>query len=419
MGLSFDGRRLARILRCAGPDARGGEAVIYDERGVQRYLRLDDVGAAHDVAWDGDDLAVVSSWDNAVRWFAPDGRMLREVRYPGPIDKWHINCVTCRDGVWYATMFGPVGPFAGARSSRNRAGVLVCLATGEVIVGDLTAPHTPRWLDGLWLVCDSGKGDLLAVEEGSGRVVRRAACGDWTRGLAWDEAFVYVGISTRRAAHDSFEHASILVLDRTTWKEVDRVTVAAQEIYDVVFVTGDLVRGLKRGFDVNTVRTGEFRQYRILSELGVQQPRTLWPSGEPLPWSDFRCTLECTVPASLSGGTVAELAVRLTNRSQSFFTSAPPAPVYVSYKWLDPGTGAYVTDTRAYRSPLPRTLFPGESIDMTVRIVVPDANRAALLRITALQEGIAWFDDQDAASGAEFPVEILPADAVGSTPIVR
>src|ERR1700687_3386432 len=56
MGLAFDGRRLARILRCTADDANVGEVAVYDERGVQRSLRLDGTASIHDVAWDDEDL---------------------------------------------------------------------------------------------------------------------------------------------------------------------------------------------------------------------------------------------------------------------------------------------------------------------------------------------------------------------------
>ena len=421
MGLAVDGARLARILRCRGQYGPGTEVAIYDERGVQRYLRLDDAGSVHDVAWDGENIVVVSTWHNAVRWFGPDGRMVHEIAYAGPSDAWHVNCLTRRDGVWYATMFGPVGPFGGSSPRRKGAGRIVRLPGGETVVGGLTAPHTPRWLDGLWLVCDSAGHELLAVEEGSGRVVRRVACGDFTRGLTWDERFLYVGTSRGRAGQDSSDYAGIVVIDRATWTQVERISVPAQAIYDLVFISPELHAGLRRGFDTNPLRTWEFRQHRIISELGVEQPRSLWPSGDPLPWPDFRCTIACAIPAECEAGALLEIPLRLTNRSRSFFTSVPPAPIYVSYKWLDPRTGAFLSDGRAYRSPLPRTIFPGESVDLTARVVVPEAAGTATLRMTAIQEGISWFDDQDADSALEFTVEITPGETAWQTaaPAVR
>jgi hypothetical protein len=421
LGLAYDGTRLARILRCRGQYGPGTEVAVYDRCGVQRYNRLDGVASVHDVAWDGDDLVVVSTWHNAVRWFGPDGRMLREVVFDGPPDSRHLNCLTRRDGEWYATMFGPVGPFGGSSPKRAGAGRIVRLTTGETVVGGLTAPHTPRWLDGLWLVCDSAGHELLAIDEASGRVVRRVACGDFTRGLAADETFFYVGTSRGRPDQATRECAGIVVIDRSTWTQVERISVPAQAIYDLVFISPQLHDGLRRGFDVNPLRTLEFRQHRIISELGVQQPRSLWPSGDPLPWDDFHCTVTCTVPPECAAGALLEVPLRLTNCSRSFFTSVPPAPIYVSYKWLDPQTGTFLSEARAYRTPLPRTVFPGESVDLTARVVAPETTGTATLRMTAIQEGVSWFDDQDSSSGLDFSVEITPAQNAWQTaaPMVR
>lgn len=419
MGLASDGRRLARILRCVPQDALLTEVVIYDERGALQYLRIDDAAATHDVHWDGDMLVIVSPWHNAVRWFSRAGDLVREVRYPGPIDSWHLNCVTQRDGAWYATMFGDTGSARGWNTpERSLSGRLVELETGRVIAGGLSSPHSPRWIDGSWVVCNSDKRELIALDDRSGRIVRRVALGGWTRGIAYDGDFVYVGACTRRAVHEKDDRAQIVVVDRRTWNVVDAVDIPAQEIYDILFLPQPVLAGVQRGFDVNPMRTSEFRQQRAITELGVEAPRTLWPTGEPLPWDDFRCSLECSVPDRCNAGDLLPVPLRVTNRSNSFFTSSPPSPVYASYKWLDPRTGAYLTDVRAHRSPLPRTLFPGETLDMTMLVVVPPRPGASLLRITLMQEGVSWFDDQDPHNGTEFLVDLVHAERAASrTPI--
>jgi hypothetical protein len=409
MGLAFDGRRLARALRCLPLEARLGEIVIYDARGVQRYARLDAAAAVHDIVWDGDDLVVVSPWHNAVQWFSPSGDVVREVRYPGPADAWHVNCVARRDGVWYATMFGDFGSARGwAAGARDRSGRIVNLTSGETVVDGLTTPHSLRWVDDMWLVCNSERNELLAIDAG-GRIVQRVACEHWTRGFAHDDDFFYVGGCQRRETQEIVGDAQIIVIDRRTWKPVDRIAVQAHEIYELTFVPPALLAGLRRGFDVNPLRTSEFVQYRVLSELGVDQPRHLWPSGDPLPWSDFRCRLSCAPPSPCTAGDLLELPLRVENRSASFFTSAAPAPVFASYKWLDPATGAYLADGRALRTKLPRTVFPGEAVDMTAFVIVPKHIGAAQLRMTLIQEGVSWFDDQDPANAIAFAVEIAPA----------
>ena len=407
-GLAFDGRRLARNLRCGTYDTPGAEIVVYDERGVRRYLRLDEATFVHDVAWDGENLVVTSTWHNAVRWFSPGGDLVHEARLAGPQDAWHLKCVTRRDGIWYATVFEPAGPLASTSPPREGSGKIVELETGKTVVAGLTAPHAPRWLDGLWVVCNAMRGILLAVDEASGRVVRQVACGDRARGVAFDDAFLYVGTSRRGIATASEVQSEIVVVDRATWEVVERIAVPAREIYDVTFVSPALLGGLRRGFDVNPSRAAELRQHRIMTELGVEQPRSLWPTGDPLPWDDFRCSITAAMPPVCTAGTLLDVPVRVTNRSRSFFTSAPPVPVYVSYKWLDAANGTLLTEARAYRSPLPRTVFPGESVDMTARVVLPDAGGTATLRFTLIQEGVSWFDDQDAASALDLTVQVTP-----------
>jgi uncharacterized protein (TIGR03032 family) len=422
MGLAFDGRRLARSLRCTSQDANVGEVAVYDELGVQRYVRLDGTTSIHDVAWDGEEIVVVCTWDNAVRWFSAAGALVREVRYRGPRDSGHLNCVARRGERWYATAFGKFDTFRGwDGAARNGAGRILDLMTGETVADGLSAPHSPRWVDGMWLICNSDARELVALDEASGRIARRVSCEHWTRGLAHDEDFFYVGACMRRGARESFGDSQILVIDRRTWKVMERIFLPAQEVYDLVFVPRALLEGLRRGFDVNPLRAAESRQYRILSELGVEQPRSLWPSGDPLPWSDFRCGIACEIPPACSAGELLEIPLQVTNRSRSFFTSAPPAPVYVSYKWLDLDTGAYLSEKRASRSKLPRTIFPAESLDMTALIVAPERVGKVALRITMIQEGVAWFDDQAAGNAAEFIVEVgpaAPAQADDAAPLV-
>jgi hypothetical protein len=421
-GLAFDGRRLARALRCSPEAEHLTEILIYDAHGVQRYLRLDEVVAAHDIAWDGENLVVVSTGNNTVRWFSPGGEVIREVRYPGPEDSWHINCIARQEGVWYATLFGAFRTFRGwLPPSRSGEGRLVELETGRIVVRGLTAPHSPRWVDGMWLVCNSEQRELLALDADSGAVVRRVPCGDWTRGLTYDDDFFYVGACQRRAPERSADFARIVVVDRRTWQPVDQIAVPLPELYDLAFVPAAILGGIRRGFDVNPTRTSEFRQYRILTELGCEEPRALWPTGDPLPWSEFRCGVAAQLPSTCTAGELIDLPVRIVNRSASFFTSAPPAPIYVSYKWLDPQSGAYLDDRRAHRTRLSRTIFPNESVDLIARIVAPVRIGVARLRVTLVQEGVSWFDEQDPTGAVEGAIEITaaqPASPDEPTPVI-
>jgi hypothetical protein len=87
------------------------------------------------------------------------------------------------------------------------------------------------------------------------------------------------------------------------------------------------------------------------------------------------------LPDTRAAEELRELTLRVTNPTQSFFTSVPPAPIFVSYKWLDLEDGSLVDPRRAHRSKLPHTLRPDESADVVVRIVAPARPGTVLLRM--------------------------------------
>ncbi|MGD1067631.1 MAG: GSCFA domain-containing protein [Vulcanimicrobiaceae bacterium] len=144
-------------------------------------------------------------------------------------------------------------------------------------------------------------------------------------------------------------------------------------------------------------------------ELGGGHQRAQFPASKPLPWTDFRCTIEGSLPSVWTADETRDVTVRVTNPTASFFVSAPPMPIFASFKWLAPDEGSYVDTRRAYRTQLPHTLEPGESVDIAIRVVAPVRAGPARLRITLVQEGVSWFDEQDPTAALEAVVELQPA----------
>jgi len=52
-GLALAGGRLGRLLWSSGETGSVGELLIYDEAGVERYVRIDSLREPHDLAWAG------------------------------------------------------------------------------------------------------------------------------------------------------------------------------------------------------------------------------------------------------------------------------------------------------------------------------------------------------------------------------
>lgn len=84
------------------------------------------------------------------------------------------------------------------RENKAEGGVVVDVESGETVAHGLSMPHSPRLRDGrLWL-CDSGRGEVAAIDLDTGRRDVVAALPGYTRGLALCGPYAFVGLSKIR-----------------------------------------------------------------------------------------------------------------------------------------------------------------------------------------------------------------------------
>ncbi len=87
---------------------------------------------------------------------------------------------------------------------KNKAtgGVLIDVETGEIMLGGLAMPHSPRWHDGrLWML-NSGAGELLLVDPQQRPGARSyAGLPGYLRGLCFRGPYALVGLSKIRERH--------------------------------------------------------------------------------------------------------------------------------------------------------------------------------------------------------------------------
>jgi hypothetical protein len=101
--------------------------------------------------------------------------------------------------------------------------------------------------------------------------------------------------------------------------------------------------------------------------------------------------------------------VRTVNRSDAFWSAtgdpfqAGALRVAASYRWLKPDGSLLVESGE--RSLLPRDVLPGETLEMIVWVPVPADLGPHVLRLTFVQEGVAWFD-QATGSFSDHRLEI-------------
>jgi hypothetical protein len=259
----FDGPGMQRIdgMNSASGTTRPGEFVrlawsqpggdvgllVYDRTGLLAYRRLKGHGDAHHVAVYGDGYVIASTGTNSILILNAALEIVDQWIAPGHGDAWHINGLFVQEKKVYVSAFGRFPQEREWNDHRtDGSGVVFDLDTGEDVLADISAPHHPRLIDGNWVVCSSSRHKLLVIEPGSKKKIAEVDLGGWTRGIAETADSIFVGISAAR--HDPNrrdDHASIAVICRRSFKELDRIPVQAQEIGDLCIVDGELVEGCR------------------------------------------------------------------------------------------------------------------------------------------------------------------------------
>ncbi len=379
----------------------GAELLIYDATGIREYHRLDELSDPHDVLVDEDGrIMCVSSLHDAILRLERNGSMSVVAGGDG-IDQRHVNCLTLHEGSLYATAFGRGTSFREwKRPGKEADGVVFEAVSGRVVVDDLVQPHTPRWVDGAWLVCESARGTLVrAVEDGPRRSVE---IGGFTRGLCVTDDAVFVGVS--RNVNGSLD-AEIVELDRETLTQRARHRLPGTSVYDIVAVDDALAAAAERAFATGTSRERATRRMSLFEAFGAV-PDRVWPTGAFLARDDRRCTIEAALPASITAREAVIVDVSIRNRGGAILWTDIPAWVCLAHRWerrLDGHTVDVIAG--AYPTPLPHPIPPGQSACLRALLVAPDDPATYELVLTLEHEGVEFDGDEHSALNARVRVD--------------
>jgi uncharacterized protein (TIGR03032 family) len=116
-----------------------------------------------------------------------------------PEDRCHLNGLGMVEGQpSVASALGVSDTPGGWREHKRSGGVVLDVASGEVVVRGLSMPHSPRWYDGrLWLL-ESGTGSLGVIDPAAGQYQSIATLPGFTRGLDFHGRLAFVGLSQVR-----------------------------------------------------------------------------------------------------------------------------------------------------------------------------------------------------------------------------
>jgi uncharacterized protein (TIGR03032 family) len=187
-------------------------------------------------------------------------------------DRCHLNGLAMEDGVpRYVTAVSKSDTIDGWRDRRFDGGIVIDVQTGEIVIGGLSMPHSPRlYRDRLW-VLNSGTGEIGWIERGASAEDAKfhvlAFCPGFVRGLAFHGKHAFVGLSKPRyerfeglaldkklAEADSEPWCGVQVIDLDTGACVHwfRIDGPVGELYDLGVVPG-VVRPMALGFATNEI----------------------------------------------------------------------------------------------------------------------------------------------------------------------
>lgn len=244
MGMALDGGRLAigtaqqvwEFHNAPAATTRLQPPGRHDACYLPRACHVTGNVLIHEMAWAGDEL-----WFVNTRFSCLATRDLRHSFVPrwrppfisalAPEDRCHLNGLGVVDGrPRLVTALGSADTPGGWRAHKKDGGILMDIATNEVLVRGLAMPHSPRWYGGrIWLL-ESGTGTLGYVEPHTGRYEPIAQLPGFTRGLDFCGQFAFVGLSQVR------ESATFSGLPLT-----ERLTERASGVWVIDLVSGQTV----------------------------------------------------------------------------------------------------------------------------------------------------------------------------------
>ncbi len=116
-----------------------------------------------------------------------------------PEDRCHLNGLCVVDGQpAFVTALGTTDTPGGWRDNKKSGGLLMEVATGEVIVRGLSMPHSPRWYDGRLWVLESGSGGFGWIDPATGKYEALTKLPGFTRGLDFCGPLAFIGLSQVR-----------------------------------------------------------------------------------------------------------------------------------------------------------------------------------------------------------------------------
>jgi uncharacterized protein (TIGR03032 family) len=158
-----------------------------------------------------------------------------------PEDRCHLNGLAMVDGEpGFVTAVSRSDVLNGWRERRHEGGILIDVRSNEIVSDQLSMPHSPRLHGGKLYVLDSGRGQIVNIDRGSGMKRDIAFCPGFLRGLAFHDGHAIVTVSKPRNGTFSglLLDGAMRERDAEPWCGVMIVNLASGDIVEWIRLEG-------------------------------------------------------------------------------------------------------------------------------------------------------------------------------------
>ena len=197
---------------------------------TQNTVPFDDI---HDTYIDGHFVYLVRTSGNEIIKLNDAGDEVQRWVFPGEKDALHINCLEKWNGNIVFSAFGEFREHRAYKGKTKKSGFVQDLLTGHRLITDLSQPHSLVSIGQNLLLANSEDKELSEYGP-SGDLIRTLTLDGYTRGIYVAENTIYIGLSCSRNIENSgISTATVVAIDRSSWKELGRVQMPAKEIYGI------------------------------------------------------------------------------------------------------------------------------------------------------------------------------------------
>lgn len=231
----------------------------------------------HDIHFVGDKLIGVNTLFSTICEISEDysfqsiwkPSFITEVK---PEDRCHLNGLAVdpsNQTPKYISALGQGDSHREWKENMLEGGVLIDIASNELVLSELPVPHTPRiYHDGLWMLL-SATGELIKVDVESGKYDIITKLNGFARGMDRIGDYLFIATSKLRPNSSLFKEApvaqrsvtcGITVVYIPTGQPCGHITyqTSVEELYDLILLEGDLrpnILNLEKGMHQTSVVT--------------------------------------------------------------------------------------------------------------------------------------------------------------------